>query len=343
MKKYSFLTALSVTTAAAISIAGCSAAPSETTPTSTPGDNPATTLTLHHVSAESSPWHACGYAEFEKVVEAADVNVDVEVFSAATTYPDIIAMLDAMDVGEIDATTPSAAQLATRYPRVAVFDAAYVFDDWESLEAAQNSEVAKELWDEIANETGIRVLGIGYYGTRHVTSNFPISHPDDLEGVKMRVVDAPLWLANGRALGASPTPVAFAELYQALQSGVVDAQENPLPVIDTQGFAEVQDYVNLTGHSVASATIAFRQEFLDGLTDAQRAAVQEGVDAAVAGATRCTLEQEEELLKKWSQADSIIEINDDVDRAAFREKAKAELIAEFGDEWGDLYEQFSQL
>ena len=102
---------------------------------------------------------------------------------------------------------------------------------------------------DIAQKSGgHKVLAITYYGERHVTSNKAINKPEDMKGVKIRVPDAPLYTMFPRAVGANPTPIAFAEVYLALQNGTVDAQENPLPTIDAKKFYEVQKFIVLTGH-----------------------------------------------------------------------------------------------
>ena len=92
------------------------------------------------------------------------------------------------------------------------------------------------------------MVAITYYGERHVTSNKAINKPEDMKGLKIRVPDAPLYTMFPRAVGANPTPIAFAEVYLALQNGTVDAQENPLPTIDAKKFYEVQKFIALTGH-----------------------------------------------------------------------------------------------
>src|SRR4030095_10416765 len=99
---------------------------------------------------------------------------------------------------------------------------------------------------------GHKVSAITYYGERHVTSNKPINKPEDMKGLKIRVPDAPLYTMFPRAVGANPTPIAFAEVYLALQNGTVDAQENPLPTIEAKKFYEVQKYPMLSGHITES-------------------------------------------------------------------------------------------
>ncbi len=95
---------------------------------------------------------------------------------------------------------------------------------------------------------GNKPLAVTYYGVRHTTANKPIMKPEDMEGLKLRVPDAPLYVMYPKVVGANATPIAFAEVYLALQSKTVDAQENPLPTIEAKKFYEVQSHINLTGH-----------------------------------------------------------------------------------------------
>src|SRR5256885_574978 len=95
---------------------------------------------------------------------------------------------------------------------------------------------------------GNTVVAITYCGTRQTTANKALTRPEDMKGLKIRVPDAPLYTLFPRAVGANPTPIAFAEVYLALQNGTVEAQENPLPTIDAKKFYEVQSHINLTAH-----------------------------------------------------------------------------------------------
>jgi TRAP-type C4-dicarboxylate transport system substrate-binding protein len=99
---------------------------------------------------------------------------------------------------------------------------------------------------------GNHIVGYTYYGQRHLTANKQVLKPEDMKGMKLRVPDAPLYMMFPRAVGANPTPIAFAEVYLALQNGTVDAQENPLPTIEAKKFYEVQKYTMLTGHITES-------------------------------------------------------------------------------------------
>ena len=108
----------------------------------------------------------------------------------------------------------------------------------------------KELAQGYEDKTGHHIVAVTYYGTRQTSSNKPIKSCADMQGLKMRVPDVPAYLAMPRACGANTAPIAFAEVYLALQNGTVEAQENPLTTIEAKKFYEVQKYIVLTGHIV---------------------------------------------------------------------------------------------
>jgi tripartite ATP-independent transporter DctP family solute receptor len=134
------------------------------------------------------------------------------------------------------------------YGPIAIGGAPYMFRDFDHWKRFSTSPLFAQLCEGYQKAGGNHVSAITYYGERHVTSNKPINRPEDMKGLKIRVPDAPLYTMFPRAVGANPTPIAFAEVYLALQNGTVDAQENPLPTIDAKRFYEVQKYIVLTGH-----------------------------------------------------------------------------------------------
>lgn len=335
MKRNTALLSLSTLVIGALALSGCSSSGNDGSSVESTSDDK--TISFGHVLAESQPWHQCGALAFQESVEGSGTGISVDMFPAAQTHADTLEQLDAIDSGNLDITWATPAQLGTRLDTLAVFDAAYLFRDADHMQAAVSSPAANELWDELRDDHGMRVIGAGYYGTRHLTSNDEVTTPADMAGVKLRVLDAPLWLDNGVALGGSPTPVAFSELYLGLQQGVVDAQENPLPVIKAQAFDEVQDYVHLTGHVVAMMAVVISEDTWQTLSSDQQDAVLVAGEVLGEGVTACTLEQEDELLTAWQEADSPITVNQDVDLDAFRENAADVLFPKYEEEWGDLY------
>jgi TRAP-type C4-dicarboxylate transport system substrate-binding protein len=155
-----------------------------------------------------------------------------------------------------------------------------------------------------------------YYGERHVTSNKKIEKPEDMQGLKIRVPDAPLYMMFPRAVGANPTPIAFAEVYLALQQGVVDAQENPLPTIEAKKFYEVQDYIILTGHITDALLTIIGGPAWEKIDAADRDVLIEILNEAAAKATEEIIQKEKELVQGFrDQGKEVLE----VDRAPFRE------------------------
>src|SRR6202040_2346991 len=127
------------------------------------------------------------------------------------------------------------------YPPMSIASGPFIFRDFHHWETFRTSPVFQELAQQYEARTG-----------GHLTANKLVQKPEDMKGMKLRVPDAPLFTMFPRAVGANPTPIAFAEVYLALQNGTVDAQENPLPTIDAKKFYEVQKYIILTGHITES-------------------------------------------------------------------------------------------
>ena len=143
---------------------------------------------------------------------------------------------------------------ARRYKPLAISYFPFIFRDAEHQLKYAKSDVFAELAKGYDDKSGNHITALNYYGARHVTSNaaHPVSKPEDMKGLKIRVPDAPAYLAFPKALGANATPIAFAEVYLALQNNTVDAQENPLPTIEAKKFYEVQKNISLTGHIIDS-------------------------------------------------------------------------------------------
>lgn len=220
------------------------------------------------------------------------------------------------------------------YPDAAVLDAPFLFTDVEQFDEATTGPIMAEVYDEMAEETGLRVTSTWYYGTRHITSNVEIDEPDDLAGLKIRTPDAPLYITSFAIMRGSATPMALSEAYLGLQQGAIDAQENPIPTIDVQKFHEVQEYLNLTGHMVQAVNIVTSERFLDALDADERAGVEDAVEKARVATRECIVDAEQETLQRWKD-EGVITVNDDVDVAAFQTLIADEFPSRVS--WGDLY------
>jgi len=151
--------------------------------------------------------------------------------------------------GVIDMTI-SAGSL-TNFAEILTFsDMPFLLRDTLAMHKLINSSIGKRIEREMIEKIGLRPIGYFQRGERHLTSNRPIQHPDDLNELIIRVPNAPSYVVAWKALGAKPTPMAFSEVFSSLQQGTIEAQENPFAMIKNAGFSEVQKYLNLTGHLI---------------------------------------------------------------------------------------------
>lgn len=298
------------------------------------GDAATTTLRLGHVYDPNHPNETCGVPALNEALEGS--GLEIESYPSATLGSEE-EMLEQVADGSLELSIAGPAFLGVWDERAAVFDAAYLFSDVDHFESTINGEIGQEIWDGLAEEGGLRVLRSWYYGTRHVTANKPIRSPEDLSGVKIRVPNAPLYLDNTEAMGGTATPMALSEVYLALQQGAIDAQENPIPTIDSMKFQEVQETLNLTGHIVQGVMIVASESALEEMEADQRSALEEAAVSAGDAVRDCIEGSEEEKVEEW-RADGTIEVIDDIDAEAFR-SAAAELLPERHPEWAELYRE----
>ena len=185
-----------------------------------------------------------------------------------------------------------------------------------NIRAVAGSDLFAELAKGYQDATGNHIVATTYYGQRHVTSNKPIEKPEDMSGLKIRVPDAALYQMFPKAVGANPTPIAFAEVYLALQQGTVDAQENPLPTIQAKKFYEVQDDINLTGHITDALLTIVSGSAWGGMDETDQTALEKVLDEAAACATEQVIKNEKDLVQ-WFR-DEGVKVNE-VDRTPFRD------------------------
>ena len=233
-------------------------------------------LTLGLQDNEATPVYK-GAEEFaNKLAEISGGELTVNLFPSAT-LGDFKAMVQQSQAGELDMVITGYPDMSYTIPELKLIGAPYVISDY-----AQLKEVVAGPWgQEMAGkfeEQGIHVLDVWYYGTRQTTANKPINSIDDMKGLRLRTPNVPFLIAYAEAVGATPAPVAFPEVYLALQTNQVDAQENPLTTIDAQKFYEVQSSVAMTGHFVASSAVLVGKPAWDGLSDQEK----EWVETAIA-------------------------------------------------------------
>ncbi|RZL67218.1 MAG: DctP family TRAP transporter solute-binding subunit [Variovorax sp.] len=215
--------------------------------------NAQTKLKWAHVYETSEPFHKYSVWAAEEIKKRSNGKYDIQVFPASSLGKEAD-INQGLTLGTVDMVLTGASFAGRSYPPLAITYFPFIFRDAEHQLKYAKSDVFNDLAKGYDDKTGNHITALTYYGARHVTSSAarPVSKPEDMKGLKIRVPDAPAYLAFPKALGANATPIAFAEVYLALQNGTVDAQENPLPTIEAKKFFEVQKNISLTGHIVDS-------------------------------------------------------------------------------------------
>ncbi|MBI1245323.1 MAG: DctP family TRAP transporter solute-binding subunit [Alphaproteobacteria bacterium] len=225
----------------------------------------------------------------------------------------------ALPLGTIDIIYTGAAFAGASYPPIAISNAPYMFRNFDHWKAYSQSDLFKELADGYDQKTKNKIVALTYYGSRHVTANKAINTPADMKGMKLRVPQAPLYLMFAKAVGANATPIAFSEVYLALQNGTVDGQENPLPTIQAKKFYEVQSHINLTGHIIESLVTVIGPPLWNKLNADERKIFTETLQQAASRATDA-IRKAELQLPEWFKAQGKTVTTPNV--AAFIEAAK---------------------
>ena len=206
-----------------------------------------TKLKWAHVYEVSEPYHKWAVWAADEFKKRSNGKYEIQVFPASSLGKETD-INEGLGLGTVDIIYTGQLFAGRSHGPLAIGGAPFMFRDYGHWSSFRNSPLFRELADGYKKKTGNEVITITYYGERHVTSNKEINKPEDMKGLKIRVPDAPLYVMFPKAVGANATPIAFAEVYLALASGTVDAQENPLPTIQAKKFYEVQKYIVLTGH-----------------------------------------------------------------------------------------------
>ena len=275
----------------------------------------AETLNFAHVYETSEPFHERALWAADEIKERTDGRYEIEVHGASTLGKEID-INEGLQLGTVDLIFTSSQFTGRFYGPIGIAGAPYMFRDFDHWLAYADSDLFDEVAQGYQDKTGNVPLAMNYYGRRHVTSNKPINKPEDMKGLKIRTPNAPLYMMFPEAVGANPAPIAFAEVYLALQQGVVDAQENPLPTIRAKAFYEVQDYINLTGHITDSLITIVGGPLWNRLSEEDREIFREVYKEAGQKITADILQSEEDLVA-WFK-DQGVTVNE-VDVAPFRE------------------------
>jgi len=239
--------------------------------------------------------------------------------------------IEALQVGTLDLTMTSTGPVPNFVPEVGILDIPFLMRDYPHARAVLDGPIGQEMLGKFPAK-GIVALAWGENGFRHMTnSKRPVNAPDDLKGLKMRTMENPVHIQAYKQFGIIPTPMAFTEVFTALQQGTVDGQENPLSVISAAKFDQVQKYMTLTGHVYSPALILMSKAVWDKLAPADRDAFLAAAKEAVK-ANRARIDEDERRAVTDLRAKGMI-IIENVDKARFQ-ATLAPTFVEFGKKFG---------
>jgi tripartite ATP-independent transporter DctP family solute receptor len=299
----------------------------------------AQTARLGYVPTEDHPVGKASVFFAEKVKEKTGGRITVETFGNGVlgSEPQLQSSIQG---GFVDVMVGPTSNLVGSVPGYLIFDLPFFYKDFAAVDAVMDGEVGKELFDRLETELGI--IGLAYMdnGFRHITNAVrPINSVEDLAGLKIRVIPNPVFLATFETLGTNPVPLPYPELFNALESGAVDAQETPVGLIHASRFYEVQDHLALTGHVYTPFVLLASKKWFDGLSAEDQALVMEAAqetavyqrDLSRSDADRLTAALEEEGMEVTRLSDEAM--------ANLRERV-APVVDQFTDQIGaDLIEK----
>lgn len=272
-----------------------------------------TTIRIGHVLADTHSWHLAAQGFADEVAEKTEGRVKVEVFAGGQLGNEKD-MIEGLQFGAVQGGVIGGGSFQSIEPKLGIIEMPYAWDSREEAFAALDGELGTYLGG-LLDAKGIKVLAWWENGYRNVTnSKQPITTPADLAGLKIRVTPDKVRLATFEALGAQPAPLAFGELYSALQQGVFDAQENPLAIIYSSSFFEVQKYVSMTQHVWGSAALVVSSQVWNQISPEDQALVEAAAKSWGEKQRQMVADSDAEMIEKLKAAG--MEFND-VDRAAF--------------------------
>jgi len=285
-------------------------------------------------------WHARMWAVLRDTLEQrAPGQFDVQIHLGGSLFKQGAEAV-ALARGNLELASISAFDIAKIVPEFSIFTAGYVIRDPEHLIKVFHGPIGAELFARVSEKMDITVLAPLYLGTRQLNLRQArkVMVPQDLHGLKLRMPASREWLFLGQALGATPTPLAFGEVYLGLKTGTIDAQENPLSTIRSAKFYEVTQQITLTGHLVDSLFIVVSNRLWRQLSATQQAALRAAAQAAARYNDEHRIADERELLP-WFKTQGLQVTTPDV--AAFRQAVqRAYLGSDLAKAWpGGLLER----
>jgi tripartite ATP-independent transporter DctP family solute receptor len=280
------------------------------------------TLKLGHLANEDNIWHKASVKFGEELKTLSHGRIEVQVFPNESLGKEMD-LINGMQLGTADMTI-TGESLQNWTPMAALLAVPYAYSSLETMDAVASGKIGEQIKEDIIKKARVRPIAYFARGPRELTSNRPIKTPADLNGLKMRVPNVPLFVDVWKGIGAQPTPMAFSEVFTSLQNGTIDAQENPLALIKSASFFEVQQYVNKTEHVRSWIYLVISELTWSKLTPGDQEAVTEAAKRAQAYERQLFTADEKKLVADL-EAKGMTFV--DVDNKAFAAKAKNAVLA----------------
>jgi tripartite ATP-independent transporter DctP family solute receptor len=276
-----------------------------------------TKLKWAHVYEISEPYHTQALWAADEIKKRTNGKYEIQVFPASQLGNEN-QINEGLGLGTVDIIYTGVNFAATTYKPLGITGAPFILRDFDHWKAYRESKLFQDLAKGYDDKAKHKIVAITYYGQRHVTANKMIMKPEDMKGMKLRVPPAPLFLMFTKSVGANATPIAFAEVYLALQQGTVDGQENPLPTIMAKKFHEVQSHIILTGHITESLVTVVGSHVWSKLTPDEQKICAEVLKDAASRATDSIAASEKTLAAEFKKLGKTVV---EPDREAFRKAA----------------------
>jgi tripartite ATP-independent transporter DctP family solute receptor len=276
-----------------------------------------TKLKWAHVYEIAEPYHTDALWAAEEIKKRTNGKYEIGVFPASQLGNEN-QINEGLGLGTVDMIYTGASFAGAIHKPIAITGAPFVLRDFDHWKAYRDSKLFRDIAKGYEDKTKHKVIALTYYGQRMVTANKAINKPEDMKGMKLRVPPAPLFLMFTKSVGANATPIAFAEVYLALQQGTVDGQENPLPTIMAKKFYEVQTHIMLTGHITESLLTIVGSGVWAKLSEPEKKIFE---DVLVEAASRATNQIRASEQKTADELRKLGKIVVEPDRAAFRAAA----------------------
>lgn len=292
------------------------------------------TLKFGHLANEQNVWHK-GATKFADELKAlTNGRIEVQVFANESLGKELD-LINGMQLGTVDFTI-TGESLQNWSPLASLLAVPYAMTSLAQMDRIAGGPIGETISKEIVERARVRPIAYFARGPRNLTSNRAIAKPEDLNGLRMRVPNVPLFVAVWNALGARPTPMAFGEVFTALQNGTLDAQENPLALIKSANFNEVQKFLNKTEHVRSWIYIAVSERRFQSLSAEDRKAMLEAAKRAQAHERQLFIEDEKSLEAELKGKGMTFV---DSDQKAFAAKARDAVLANIKPETKALLEQ----